>query len=109
VVVASSRLTSPTRLFGTLCPFSMSSACTYIQVQCVSFIRTVGNVTMNRFVNAPPSTWGGGPLILSSSPNLTFSSNKSPIRCRNFPVYYPDFYLQLNMFWAFLPPIIRSS
>jgi hypothetical protein len=30
-----------------------------------------------------------------------FSSNKSPTRCNNFPVYYPDVYLQLNMFRAF--------
>jgi len=26
------------------------------------------------------------------------NSNKSPTRCNNFPVYYPDIYLQLNMF-----------
>ena len=25
-----------------------------------------------------------------------FNSNKSPTRCNNFPVYYPDVYLQLN-------------
>jgi hypothetical protein len=31
-------------------------------------------------------------------------SNKSPTRCNNFPVYYPDVYLQLNMFWAFSRP-----
>jgi hypothetical protein len=27
-------------------------------------------------------------------------SNKSPTRCNNFPVYYPDVYLQLNTFRA---------
>ena len=27
--------------------------------------------------------------------------NKSPTRCNNFPVYYPDVYLQFNMFRAF--------
>ena len=33
-----------------------------------------------------------------------FNSNKSPTRCNNFPVYYPDVYLQLNMFRAFSRP-----
>jgi hypothetical protein len=28
-------------------------------------------------------------------------SNKSPTRCNNFPFYYPDVYLQFNMFQAF--------
>jgi hypothetical protein len=37
------------------------------------------------------------------------NSNKSPTRCNNFTVYYPDVYLQLNMFWGVFPPIIRSS
>jgi len=32
------------------------------------------------------------------------SSNKSPTRCNNFPVYYPDVYLQLNVFRAFSRP-----
>ena len=32
------------------------------------------------------------------------NSNKSPTRCNNFPVYYPDVYLQLNMFRAFSHP-----
>jgi len=32
------------------------------------------------------------------------NSNKSPTRCNNFPVYYPDVYLQLNMFWVFSHP-----
>jgi hypothetical protein len=31
-------------------------------------------------------------------------SNKSPTRCNYFPVYYPDVYLQLNMFRAFSRP-----
>ena len=30
-----------------------------------------------------------------------FNSNKSPTWCNIFPVYYPDVYLQLNMFRAF--------
>jgi hypothetical protein len=38
-----------------------------------------------------------------------YNSNKLPTRCNNFPVYYPDVYLQLNMFQGVLPPIIRSS
>jgi len=35
---------------------------------------------------------------------LSNNSNKSPTRCNNFPVYYPDVYLQLNMFRAFSRP-----
>jgi hypothetical protein len=31
----------------------------------------------------------------------TINSNKSPTRCNNFSTYYPDVYLQLNMFRAF--------
>jgi len=31
---------------------------------------------------------------------LYFNWNKSPTRCNSFPVYYPDVYLQLNMFRA---------
>jgi len=33
-----------------------------------------------------------------------FNSNKSPTRCNSFPVYYPDVYLQLNMFRSFSRP-----
>jgi len=33
------------------------------------------------------------------------NSNKSPPRCNSFPVYYPDVYLQLNMFRAFSRPL----
>jgi hypothetical protein len=32
------------------------------------------------------------------------NSNKSPTWCNNFSVYYPDVYLQLNMFRAFSRP-----
>jgi len=32
------------------------------------------------------------------------NSNKSPNRCNNFAVYFPDVYLQLNMFQAFPRP-----
>ena len=31
-------------------------------------------------------------------------SNKSPTRCNNFPIYFPDVYLQLSMFRAFSRP-----
>jgi hypothetical protein len=34
---------------------------------------------------------------------LSYISNKSPTRCNNFPVYYPDVYLQLNMFFGRFP------
>jgi hypothetical protein len=33
-----------------------------------------------------------------------YYSNKSPTTCNNFPLYYPDVYLQLNMFRAFSRP-----
>jgi hypothetical protein len=32
------------------------------------------------------------------------NSNKSPTRCNDFPVYYPDVYLQLSRFRAFFLP-----
>ena len=44
-------------------------------------------------------------LALFISINKTdHNSNKSPTRCNNFPVHYPDVYLQLNMFRAFSRP-----
>jgi len=45
----------------------------------------------------------GAPYIYNIS-SLRVSSNRSPIRCNNFSVYYPDVYLQLNMFRAFSRP-----
>jgi hypothetical protein len=36
--------------------------------------------------------------------SFTFNSNKSPTWCNSFPVYYPDVFLQLNMFRAFSRP-----
>jgi hypothetical protein len=36
--------------------------------------------------------------------NFTCNSNTSPTWCNNFSVYYPDVYLQLNMFRAFSRP-----
>jgi hypothetical protein len=36
--------------------------------------------------------------------NVLINSNKSPTWCKNFSVYYPDVYLQLNMFRAFFRP-----
>ena len=38
------------------------------------------------------------------SPCIIIHSNKSPTRCNNFLVHYPDVYLQLNMFRAFSRP-----
>jgi hypothetical protein len=35
------------------------------------------------------------------SPFIIVQFNKPLTRCNNFPVYYPDVYLQLNMFRAF--------
>jgi len=37
-------------------------------------------------------------------PTFWNTSNKSPTWCNSFPVYYPDVYLQLNMFRAFSRP-----
>jgi hypothetical protein len=34
----------------------------------------------------------------------SYTSDKSPTRYKNFPLYHPDVYLQLNMFWAFSCP-----
>jgi hypothetical protein len=34
----------------------------------------------------------------------TINSNKSPTRCNNFLVHYPDVYLKFNMFRAFSRP-----
>ena len=39
-----------------------------------------------------------------SKNSVICNSNKSPTRCSNFPFYYPDVYLQLNMFRAFSRP-----
>jgi hypothetical protein len=36
--------------------------------------------------------------------SFTFNSNKSPTRCNNFSVYYPDVCLQLNTFRTFSRP-----
>ena len=36
--------------------------------------------------------------------SFTVDSNKSPTWCNNFSVYYPDVYLELNMFRAFSRP-----
>jgi hypothetical protein len=36
--------------------------------------------------------------------SFTFNSNKSPIWCNSFSVYYPDVCLQFNMFRAFSRP-----
>ena len=33
-----------------------------------------------------------------------YNSNRSPTRCNNFSFYYPEVYLQLNMFRAFSRP-----
>jgi hypothetical protein len=38
--------------------------------------------------------------LYKSTYYIMFNSNKSPTRCNNFSVYYPDVYLQLNMFRA---------
>jgi hypothetical protein len=40
----------------------------------------------------------------TNSISSDYNSNKLPTRCNNFPVYYPDIYLQLNKFWAFFRP-----
>ena len=41
---------------------------------------------------------------VTASTKFLINSNRSPTRCNNFSVYYPDVYLQLNMFRAFSRP-----
>jgi hypothetical protein len=41
--------------------------------------------------------------------SFTFNSNKSPIWCNSFSVYYPEVCLQLNMFRAFSRPSSRAE
>jgi len=43
-------------------------------------------------------------LFLQKTDRYLHDSNKSSTRCKNFTVYYPDVYLQLNMFRAFSRP-----
>jgi hypothetical protein len=38
-----------------------------------------------------------------------FDSNKSPTKCNNIPVYYPDVCLQLNMFREFSRPSLEAQ
>ena len=47
--------------------------------------------------------WNGGRKSKISNYNR-YNSNKSQTWCNNFRVYYPDVYLQLNMFRAFSRP-----
>jgi hypothetical protein len=44
-------------------------------------------------------------VIVPFRKNTQFHSSKSPTRCNSFPIYYPDVYLQLNMFRAFSRPL----
>jgi hypothetical protein len=39
------------------------------------------------------------------NPNLFYNSNKSPTRCNNFSDFYPEVYLELNIFPAFSRPL----
>jgi hypothetical protein len=49
------------------------------------------------------------PLLVTTFLTLLDVSNKSPTRYNNFPVYYPDVYLQLNMFRAFPCPSLGTQ
>jgi hypothetical protein len=51
----------------------------------------------------------GNELAISRVRNKEYISNKSPTICNNFPVSYPDVYLQLNMFRAFSRPSSRAQ
>jgi len=48
--------------------------------------------------------WENRALLIFWHRSFTFNSNKSPTRCNNFSVYFPDVCLQLNMFRAFSRP-----
>ena len=53
---------------------------------------------------ATPRSFPSTVAILPQPTKWSFNSNKSPTRCNNFSVYYPDVYLQLYMFRAFSRP-----
>jgi hypothetical protein len=58
---------------------------------------------------ATPRSFPSTAAILPQPTKWSFNSNKSPTRFNNFPVYYPDVYLQLNMFRAFSRPSSRAQ
>jgi hypothetical protein len=49
-------------------------------------------------------TWGHIMYVHKDNIKHIYNSNKSPTRCNNFPVYYPDVCLQVNMFQAIFHP-----
>ena len=73
--------------------FSLYTQQWYIPFRIVDSCR--GGSGWNRFHSDPAH---------KLSANLYDISNKSPTRCNNFPVYYPNIYLQHNMFREFSRP-----
>jgi len=53
---------------------------------------------------ARKNMYSGGITLSALRHNSLLTSNKSPTRCNNFPIYYPDIYLQLKMFRALSLP-----
>jgi hypothetical protein len=81
----------------------------YCEIQPISYTYMKQEFASNFKKYKQQSTQISGILLLLVSLSRTtrsiyFNSNKSPTRCKNFSFYYPDVYLQLNMFWAFSRP-----
>ena len=56
-------------------------------------------------IDDPWTEW----IVIFWHRSFTFNSNKWLTWCNNFPVYYPDVCLQLNMFRAFSRPSSRAQ
>jgi hypothetical protein len=61
-------------------------------------------VTNTRVLNSRHTVFNKLNLFNFWHRSFTYNSNKSPTWCNNFSVYYPDVYLQLNMFRGFSRP-----
>jgi hypothetical protein len=64
---------------------------------------------MLKFIITIIGPWMGHGVFSAELTAFNFNSNKSSTRCNHFPVYYPDVYLQLNMFRAFSRPSSRAQ
>jgi len=74
-----------------------------ISVNVVIVFTTARNVSLRRATLIQSSTLYRIHLTFGHR-SFTFNSNKSPTRCNNFSVYYPNVCLQFNMFRAFSLP-----
>jgi hypothetical protein len=70
----------------------------FVHFNCISsqnciYLKKYNNIVIRNFALLHRSV-----INLFLWENISYISNKSPTRRNNFPVYYPDVYLQLNMF-----------